>query len=115
MEKILEIGQQAGTPIAYLILAYFGYQMLLIVTKFADRHFKHIDTLEAQFQEIAKNNTEISKQLTQALSALNQSVATQNQLTAQVIGDLKPILAISSRIENAIRHCENNHNNNKGA
>jgi hypothetical protein len=107
VDKILEIGQQAGTPIAYLVIAYFAWQMFLIVTKFADRHFKHIDTMENQMQEITKTNSENAKQLTQALSALNQSVATQNQLTTQMIGEIKPLMALMIKLEQVIKHCEN--------
>lgn len=107
MDKLLEIGQQAGTPIAYLVIAYFAWQMLIIVTKFADRHFQHIDTMEKSLQEIAKNNTENTQHLTQALSALNQSVATQNQLTTQVVGELKPLMTLMIELKQVIKHCEN--------
>lgn len=115
MEKLLEFSQQAGTPIAYIVIVYFAWQLFIIVQKFSERHFQHIDTMEKELQEISKNATENTKQLAQALSALNQSVAAQNQLTAQNISELKPLTAMMARLEQLIEFCkDHNKNINRG-
>lgn len=113
METLLDYSQKAGTPIAYLVIIYFAWQLFIIVQKFSERHFQHIDTMEKELQEMSKNNTENTKQLSQALSALNQSVAAQNQLTAQNISELKPLVAMMARLEQLIEYCKNH--SNKGA
>jgi len=117
MEKILELGQSAGTPIAYLVIIVFAYKlfdivatfiktMSEIVVKFVDKHFTHIETLEKEQQETSRTYSENTKQFTQALNALNQVVVLLNQSMTQNTQELKPLAQIIGKVENAIRHCE---------
>ena len=117
MDKILEIGQAAGTPLAYLVIIVFAYKLFEIVAKFittmsevvgkfVDKHFTHIDNMERELQEITKTNSENTRQFTQAINALNQVVSLQNQSTNQTTQELKPLTTAVNKVETAIRHCE---------
>lgn len=117
MDKLLEIGQSAGTPLAYLVIIVFAYKLFDIVAKFistmseiaikfADKHFTHIDTLEKEVQETSRTYSENTKQFTQALNALNQVVVLLNQSVAQNTQEVKPLIQAISKVESTIRHCE---------
>lgn len=117
MDKLLEIGQAAGTPIAYLVIIIFAYKlfdivatfiktMSEIVVKFVDKHFTHIDTLEKEIQETSRTYSENTKQFTQALNALNQVVVLLNQSVTQNTQEVKPLIQAIAKVENTIRHCE---------
>lgn len=118
MDKILEIGQAAGTPVAYLVIILFAYKlfdivatfiktMSEIVVKFTEKHFTHIDNMEKRIQEISVTNSDNTKQFTQALNALNQIVTIQGQATSQNTQEVKPLVAAVNKVEQTIRHCEN--------
>jgi hypothetical protein len=117
MDKLLEIGQASGTPIAYLVIILFAYKlfdivatfiktMSEIVVKFTEKHFTHIDNMEKRIQEISVTNSDNTKQFTQALNALNQIVTIQGQATSQNTQEVKPLVAAVNRVEQTIRHCE---------
>jgi uncharacterized protein YoxC len=124
MDKLLEFGQVAGTPIAYLVIILFAYKLFELVTsfittmntavgKFVDKHFTHIDNMEKELQESNrinqennKINTDNTKQFTQAINALTQVVSLQTQTTNNITHEIKPLTQSITKVEQTIRHCE---------
>lgn len=117
--KVLEIGKDLGTPLGIMFIMLMMWQFLTIfkeltkfsveaATKFLDRHFKHIDSMEIAIQENDKTATTNTEQFIKAIDAMNSTVAMLNKITEQNTAELKPLIAALVKVESTIRHCEDN-------